>query len=122
MIGNYCRLLYCRGAYSIHLHSIFPVSNNSSRYPLVRDRKTGGNILNENTWKVAKLESARKEMQTLLNQMQNRGVELFVDGITVSPGEAVAQTVNEDSPYMADYVLGENGSLRQVRFDRVTSR
>lgn len=78
--------------------------------------------MNENTWKVAKLESARKEMQTLLNQMQNRGVELFVDGITVSPGEAVAQTVNEDSPYMADYVLGENGSLRQVRFDRVTSR
>ncbi len=78
--------------------------------------------MNENTWEVAELESAQRKMRTFLNQMRDCGVELFVDGKTVSPGEAVAQTVSEDSPYMADYVLGENGSLRQVRFDKVTSR
>jgi hypothetical protein len=78
--------------------------------------------LNEENRKVTELESAREKMQTLWLQMQSCGVELFVDGEAVSPSEAAARTVREDSPYMADYVLGDNGVLSQLRFDRVTHR
>lgn len=78
--------------------------------------------MNEEKKKMKKLESAREEMQTLWNQMQNCGVELYVDGEAVSPVEAAVRTVRENSPYMADYVIGENGVIRQVRFDKVTHR
>jgi len=78
--------------------------------------------LNGENEKIAKLESAREEMQTLWNRMHCCGVELYVDGEAVSPNEAAVRTVREDSPYMADYVMGENGVLKQVRFDRVTHR
>ncbi|MGN0167697.1 MAG: hypothetical protein ACI4AB_06635 [Acetatifactor sp.] len=76
--------------------------------------------MNEENQKVKELDSARTAMQTLWSQMQNCGVELYIDGEAVSPGEAAARTVRENSPYMADYVIGENGTVRQVRFDKVT--
>jgi cell fate (sporulation/competence/biofilm development) regulator YlbF (YheA/YmcA/DUF963 family) len=79
-------------------------------------------ILNEEKREAREIESAREKLQTLWHQMQNSGVELFIDGREVSYMEAVTRTVHENSPYMADYVLGENGILSQVRFDRVTYR
>ena len=54
--------------------------------------------------------------------MQSCGVELYMDGRYVSPDVAARKTVCENSPYMADYVLGENGKVSQVRFDRVKPR
>ena len=38
---------------------------------------------------------ARINMQSLLEQMRNCGVELFVDGRTALPGEAAAKAVCE---------------------------
>lgn len=78
--------------------------------------------MKEENQKSKELESAREEMQALWNQMQKCGVQLYVDGKAVSPREAAVRTVRENSPYMADYVMGENGTLRQLRFDRVTRR
>ena len=69
---------------------------------------------------VTKLESAREELSLQLEQLRGKGVKLFVDGEAALPGEAAAKAVQEDSPYMADYVLGETGSIEQVRFDKVT--
>ena len=83
---------------------------------------TGGIFLKEENQKLRELESAREEMQALWNQMQKCGVQLYVDGKAVSPREAAVRTVRENSPYMADYVMGENGTLRQLRFDKVTRR
>jgi hypothetical protein len=54
--------------------------------------------------------------------MYRCGVELYVDGELVSPVEAAARTVCENSPYMADYVVGDNGILSEVRFDKVCYR
>lgn len=71
---------------------------------------------------IKELESARREMQALWNQMQNCGVKLFVDGEAVSPTEAVARTVREDSPYMADYVMEDSGRISQVCFHKVESQ
>lgn len=68
---------------------------------------------------VTGLESERERMRLLLEQMRSRGVELFVDGRAALPKEAAARAVREGSPYMADYVFGDTGSIEQVRFDKV---
>lgn len=68
------------------------------------------------------LESARQRMETLLEQMRDKGVKLFVDGEAALPSEAAARSVRENSPYMADYVFGDAGKIEQVRFDRVTEQ
>lgn len=70
--------------------------------------------------KVIWLESARKTLSAELEKLQRNGVELFVDDVAVLPSEAAAKAVQENSPYMADYVLGETGNIEQVRFDKVT--
>ena len=69
---------------------------------------------------VMKWEFAREELSIQLELLRRRGVELFVDGEAVLPGEAAAKAVQEGSLYMADYVLGDTGNIEQVRFDRVT--
>ena len=68
------------------------------------------------------LESAREYMEALFEQMRDKGVGLYVDGVTALPSEAAARSVRENSPYMADYVFGDAGKLEQVRFDRVTEQ
>lgn len=68
------------------------------------------------------LESERKKFTAQLEQLQKRGVALFVDGVAAPPNEVAAKAVQEDSPYMADYVLGTGGNIEQIRFDRVTDR
>ena len=50
---------------------------------------------------------------------RNGGVFL---GESVSPKEAARRTVREESPYMADYIIGEDGTVSQIRFNRVTDR
>lgn len=62
---------------------------------------------------------SRARMLSYLDGLKNSGVEFFVDGEAVLPGDAVRRTVQEQQTYMADYVLGENGVVKQVRFDRV---
>lgn len=73
----------------------------------------------EENGKVTEIENARERMRLLLEQMHSHGVELFVDGEAVLPTDAAARAVREDSPYMADYVFGDTGNIKQVRFDRV---
>ena len=45
-----------------------------------------------------------------------------IDGEKVSPSQAAAYAVREESPYMADYILGEQGKISQVRLDKVDLR
>ena len=71
---------------------------------------------------VTEMENARERMRLHLERMRSYGVELFMDGKVVLPRDAAAKTVSEDSPYMADYVLGRTGNIEQIRFDRVTDR
>ena len=78
--------------------------------------------MNDENETVEGMEASRETMLTLLERMRQSGVELFMDGHAVLPAEAVARTVRENSPYMADYVLNDAGTLEQVRFDRVTRR
>lgn len=68
------------------------------------------------------MKTAREDMLLHLEQMSRNGVGLYVDGKRVLPAEAVSRAVREDSPYMADYVLNDKGTIEQVRFDKVTRR
>lgn len=68
------------------------------------------------------MSAARDDLLSLLEQMQQKGVKLFVDGETALPGEIASKAVCEGSTYMADYVLGDNGTIEQIRFDKVTGR
>ena len=54
-----------------------------------------------------------------LERLQQSGVEFFIDGEVVHAVEVARRTVQEPCTYMADYVLGENGAVQQVRLDRV---
>lgn len=69
---------------------------------------------------VMEWEFVREALTVQLELLRRRGVELFVDGEAALPGEVAAKAVRENSPYMADYVLGDVGNIEQVRFDRVT--
>ena len=69
---------------------------------------------------VIEWEFVREALTVQLELLRRRGVELFVDGEAALPNEAAAKAVRENSPYMADYVLGDAGNIEQVRFDRVT--
>lgn len=60
-----------------------------------------------------------KEVRSDFERLQRTGVEFFIDGEVVHVGDAVRCTVQEPCSYMADYVLGQNGSVKQVRLDRV---
>ena len=75
--------------------------------------------MNGQDFKNRKPAQQRKRTLSNLEKLQRSGAELFVDGEAVLPGDVIRQTVQEQCTYMADYVLGENGTIKQVRFDRV---
>lgn len=76
--------------------------------------------MHDETVEIEDLEAVRNRMMLLLEQMQDKGVRLFVDGEAALPWDAAAKSVQENSPYMADYVFGDSGNIEQVRFDKVT--
>ena len=58
-------------------------------------------------------------MMASWQQLREKGVEFYVDGEEVSMKEAFSLAVREDSVYMADYVLGAEGRIQQIRLDKV---
>lgn len=84
-----------------------------------KNRKEEENATKKN---VMEITAARNNMLILLEQMRQKGVRLFVDGEAALPGDIASKAVCEGSTYMADYVLGENGVIEQVRFDKVTGQ
>ena len=65
----------------------------------------------------------RKEFQEMfseLNMYEKRGVYIAMEGKPASPTQIVqAHTVSEDSGYMRDYVVNENGDLKELYFYHV---
>ena len=67
-------------------------------------------------------EVSQEKGEKYFRKLQKNGTELYVDGEKVSPSQAAAYAVREESPYMADYILGEQGKISQVRLDKVDLR
>lgn len=65
------------------------------------------------------LELMKLSLLAYLEKAHKEGAALFVDGEELAPEEIVRRCVCEDSVYMPDYVLGEKGTLEQLRFDRI---
>lgn len=57
-----------------------------------------------------------------LENIQNRGITIFLDGIPSSP-LAVTDVlcVNENHEFMRDYVTDEKGVWTELRFDRISN-
>ncbi len=75
--------------------------------------------MKEKSAKKGKTEAAARYMQAYLERLHHSGTELFVDGEAVYPQEAIQKAVCEEGGYMADYVLEEDGKIKQIRFDKV---
>jgi hypothetical protein len=57
-----------------------------------------------------------------LENIQNRGIAIFLDGIPSSPLTVTdALCVKDSSNFMRDYVTDEKGVLRELRFDEIRS-
>ena len=61
-----------------------------------------------------------QEMFSEMNRYEKRGVYITMQGKPASPTQIVqAHMVSEDSGYMRDYVLNENGDLKALYFYHV---
>lgn len=65
-------------------------------------------------------ETDEQRLKEKLERVQQSGVFLFLEGKPASPEAIASRCVCEDSAYMADYVLDEQGILKELRYDRVT--
>lgn len=65
-------------------------------------------------------ETVMNQVPVLFERLQNRGVEFFIDGEPVFWRKAVETAVKEESTYMTDYVMEEEGRIKQVRLDKVS--
>lgn len=51
--------------------------------------------------------------------LHQKGTEFFVDGALVPWRQVMAMAVAEQSDYMADYVVSDEGKITQIRFDNI---
>lgn len=61
-----------------------------------------------------------KILQENLEIMHQNGIALFLEGELSTPVEIAGRCVQEDSCYMADYVIDDSGYLTEVRYDKVS--
>lgn len=68
-------------------------------------------------------DDALRNMREHLEKAAKDGAELYLGERRVSAGElAWACCVNEEAIYMPDYILGRDGRLAQLRYDRVEQK
>ncbi len=67
----------------------------------------------------------KKEMITMKDKLESilsQGIELYLDGRPASPAGIVERFVREDTVYMPDFVISEEGILVQIRYDKVMEK
>lgn len=57
-----------------------------------------------------------------LRDYERMGVKLYINGRPSDTENIVRRCVMEDTVYMADYVFDQNGTVREIRFDRVLQK
>ncbi len=61
----------------------------------------------------------RLSLLSKLSYYASHGIKLFVQDKPASPEQTVRTVMEEGGSYMADYVDDDEGSLSEIRFDRV---
>lgn len=67
--------------------------------------------------------TSEKNQPTILSQLEDirqKGITLYLNGRSATPDEIASCCVKEDTLYMPDYVLDEQGVLQEVRYDKIT--
>ena len=61
-----------------------------------------------------------KSLFTELNGYEKKGVDITLNGLAASPMQVVqAHVLREDVVYMRDYVMNENGDIKELCFTDV---
>lgn len=73
-------------------------------------------------WRANTVEN--KEWEAQLNRMLKKGIGLYLEKKPSTPEEIAnaCSVCEEGSAYMPDFVLDEDGSLKEVRYDKVKFR
>lgn len=66
-------------------------------------------------------ENDEQLLKKKLEQVCDSGVALFLEGEPSSPEEIAGRCIREESIYMADYILDEQGILKELRYDKVSN-
>ena len=59
------------------------------------------------------------DLRMQLEEIQSKGIEIYLENERSTPNEIADFFVKEDSIYMPDYILNENGEVEDIRFDRI---
>ena len=59
------------------------------------------------------------ELRIQLEEIQSTGIQIYLKNEKSTPNEIADFFVKEDSIYMPDYILNENGEVEEIRFDRI---
>lgn len=65
-------------------------------------------------------ENDEEVLKKKLERIRASGVVLFLDGKGTSPEEIACKCIQEECTYMADYVLDDEGKLKELRYDKVS--
>lgn len=68
---------------------------------------------------MSKSKSEMMSMRDRLEAILDQGIELYLEGKPASPDGIVERFVREDTVYMPDFVINEEGVLTQVRYDKI---
>ncbi len=68
----------------------------------------------------SKVNSASLKEQ--LENMEKKGVRLYINGAPSTTDYIVKNCVNEDTIYMPDYVTDERGKVKEIRYDRISRK
>lgn len=61
-------------------------------------------------------------MKNKLEAILEQGIDLYLDGRPASPDRIAERFVREDAVYMPDFVIGEDGVLVQIRYDKIMDK
>ncbi len=67
---------------------------------------------------ISEIMSMKNRLKAILDQ----GIELYLDGRPASPDRIIERFVREDTVYMPDFVINEDGALTQVRYDKIMEK
>lgn len=61
-------------------------------------------------------------LRSSLESIAREGVFLYLEGRLSSPDEIFRECIAEEATYMADYIMNEIGQLKELRYNKVSSR
>lgn len=70
-----------------------------------------------------KRKKRKSDFRRELESYASEGIDLYLDGVPSTPGEIEkAHRIAEDTSYMRDYVIGEDGRICRLEFDSIRQR